>query len=67
MSISFGDTQHSNGPKAFAMRIVLSEGPLAVSWQHASATCEFLGDVFAARHARAGGTTARRATRSSIW
>jgi hypothetical protein len=54
MSISFGATQHTNGPSAFMMKIVLSEGPLAVSWQHASATCEFLGDVFATQHARAG-------------
>lgn len=54
MNISFGETQHSNSPAAFAVSVVLSEGPLAVSWQHASATCEFLGDVFARRHARAG-------------
>jgi hypothetical protein len=54
MSINIGETQLSNSPKAFTMKIVLSEGPLAVSWQHASATCEFLGDLFATRHARAG-------------
>lgn len=36
------------------MRIVISDGPLGVSWQHASETCEFLGDVFALRHARGG-------------
>jgi hypothetical protein len=54
MSSNFGETRHSNGPAAFAMAIVLSEGPLALGWQHASATCEFLGDIFAARHARAG-------------
>lgn len=54
MSIDFGETQLSNGPVAFAMSIVLSEGPLALGWQHASATCEFLGDVFATRHARNG-------------
>jgi hypothetical protein len=36
------------------MSIVLSQGPLAVNWQHASATCEFLGDVFAIRHAKNG-------------
>ena len=54
MAISFGEIENSNGPSAFAMRVVLSEGPLGVSWQHASATCEFLGDVFAMRHARAG-------------
>jgi hypothetical protein len=50
----FGDTERSNGPGAFAMRIVISDGPLGVSWQHASETCEFLGDVFALQHARGG-------------
>ena len=54
MSISFGETEFSNGPSAFAMRVVLSEGPLGVSWQHASATCEFLGDMFATRSAKQG-------------
>jgi hypothetical protein len=54
MSIQFGETQANNGTDAFGMSIVLSEGPLALSWQHASATCEFLGDVFAMRHAKAG-------------
>jgi hypothetical protein len=54
MSIGIGDTKLSNGPAAFAIRIVLSEGPLAATWQHASATCEFLGDVFATRHAKNG-------------
>lgn len=54
MSISFGETQHANSPQAFAMSIVLRQGPLSVSWQHASATCEFLGDVFAVRHAKDG-------------
>jgi hypothetical protein len=54
MSIRFGETQFSNGPEAFGMAIVLSEGPLGVTWQHASATCEFLGDVFATRHAKGG-------------
>lgn len=54
MSQLFGDTTHSNTPSAFAMRIVISEGPLGVSWQHASETCEFLGDVFALQHARTG-------------
>lgn len=54
MSIQFGETQASNGPGAFAMSVVLNEGPLALGWQHASATCEFLGEVFATRHAKAG-------------
>lgn len=50
----FGDTARNNGSDAFAMRIVMSDGPLGVSWQHASETCEFLGDVFALRHAKGG-------------
>lgn len=54
MTIRFGDTEHANSPSAFAMSIVLRQGPLTVSWQHASATCEFLGDVFAVRHAKDG-------------
>ena len=53
MSILFGETNSANGPSAFSMSIVLAE-PLQVSWQHASATCEFLGDVFAKRFAKAG-------------
>ncbi len=54
MSIEFGETRLSNGPSAFVMSVVLREGPLAVGWQHASATCEFLGETFATRHAKAG-------------
>ena len=54
MTISFGETQHNNSHAAFAMSIVLPQGPLTVNWQHASATCEFLGDVFAIRHAKDG-------------
>lgn len=54
MSMRFGEAAGSNGPSAFQMGIVLSEGPLGVSWQHASATCEFLGDIFATHHARSG-------------
>ena len=50
----FGNTAHSNGSGAFSLDLVISDGPLGVSWQHASETCEFLGDVFALRHARNG-------------
>lgn len=53
MSILFGETTPENSTSAFAMSVVLAE-PLGVSWQHASATCEFLGDVFARRCARGG-------------
>lgn len=54
MAKIFGHTESSNGPSAFSMGIVLQEGPLGVTWQHASATCEFIGDFFAMRHARSG-------------
>jgi hypothetical protein len=54
MAVIFGSTESINGPSAFSMGVVLHEGPLGVTWQHASATCEFLGDVFALQHARAG-------------
>ena len=54
MNISFGETGRSNGQSAFTLKVVLAEGPLNVSWQHASATSEFLGDVFATRCAKAG-------------
>ena len=54
MPTSFGDISSSNSPSAFSMGVVLAEGPLGLSWQHASATCEFLGDVFATQHAKAG-------------
>jgi len=50
----FGDIARNNGTEAFAMRVLISDGPLGVSWQHASETCEFLGDIFALRHAKAG-------------
>ena len=50
----FGDISRNNGTEAFSLKLVISDGPLGVSWQHASETCEFLGDVFALRHARNG-------------
>ncbi len=54
MNQTFGDTTRNNGSGAFAMRLVISDGPLGVSWKHASETCEFLGDVFALQHAKRG-------------
>lgn len=54
MNQTFGDTTRNNPSSAFSVSLVLADGPLAVSWQHASETCEFLGDLFALRHARAG-------------
>jgi len=54
MMKQFGDTARNNSSGAFTMRIVISDGPLGVSWQHASETCEFLGDVFALHHAKGG-------------
>ena len=55
MSISFGEIQSVNSPSAFRMEILLADGPLELGWQHASATCEFLGNTFAARSAKSGG------------
>lgn len=54
MNQTFGDTTRNNGSSAFSMRIVISDGPLGLSWKHASETCEFLGDVFALQHAKGG-------------
>ena len=53
MTISYGDTERVNGPGAFRVSVVLAED-LGVSWQHASATCEFLGDMFASHCAKSG-------------
>jgi hypothetical protein len=53
MTISYGETEHANSPSAFKVQVVLAE-ELGVSWQHASATCEFLGDMFASHCAKAG-------------
>lgn len=50
----FGDTARNNGSGAFSLDVVISDGPLGVSWRHASETCEFIGDVFALRHAKGG-------------
>ncbi len=50
----YGDVERNNGAGAFAMQVLISDGPLGLSWQHASETCEFLGDIFALRHAKAG-------------
>lgn len=54
MNRNFGHTTRDNGAEAFALRIVISDGPLGVSWKHASETCEFVGDVFALHHAKGG-------------
>lgn len=53
MTISYGETEQVNGPEAFKVSVVLAE-ELGVSWQHASATCEFLGDMFASHCAKSG-------------
>ena len=53
MTISYGDTERVNSPGAFSVSVVLAED-LGVSWQHASATCEFLGDMFASHCAKSG-------------
>lgn len=53
MTISYGETEQVNSPGAFQVSVVLGE-ELGVSWQHASATCEFLGDMFASHCAKSG-------------
>ena len=53
MTISYGETEHVNSPEAFKVSVVLAD-ELGVSWQHASATCEFLGDMFASHCAKSG-------------
>jgi len=53
MTISYGETEQVNSPEAFKVSVVLAD-ELGVSWQHASATCEFLGDMFASHCAKSG-------------
>lgn len=45
----YGETARLNGPSAFGNALTLSEGPLDLTWHHASTTSEFLGDFYALR------------------
>lgn len=49
MKSVYGETTRLNGPAAFGNALTLSEGPLDLTWHHASTTSEFLGDFYAIR------------------
>ena len=49
MKPRYGDTERENGPTAFGNMLTLSEGPLDLTWHHASTTSEFLGEFYAIR------------------
>jgi len=49
MKASYGDTGLSNGSGAFGNALTLAEGPLDLTWHHASTTAEFLGEFYAIR------------------
>lgn len=49
MKSVYGETMQLNGPSAFGNALTLSEGPLDLTWHHASTTSEFLGDFYAIR------------------
>lgn len=49
MKSVYGETTRLNGPAAFGNALMLSEGPLDLTWHHASTTSEFLGDFYAIR------------------
>lgn len=51
MQAVYGETTHENGPAAFGNSLTLAEGPLDLTWHHASTTSEFLGEFFALRSA----------------
>lgn len=46
MQEQYGTTELSNGADAAANRLLLSDGPLELSWHHCSTTSDFLGDFF---------------------
>lgn len=51
MQAVYGQITHANGPSAFGNSLTLAEGPLDLTWHHASTTSEFLGEFFALRSA----------------
>lgn len=53
MEAAFGNIAHNNPAAAFKLSLKLFDGPLDVTWQHASATCDFLSDMMAMRCERA--------------
>lgn len=53
MDRAFGKCELSNSEGAFGIKLRLLDGPLDVSWHHASATCDFLSELMATRGERA--------------
>lgn len=49
MKARYGDTELSNAPGSFGNALRLAEGPLDLTWHHASTTSEFLGEFYAIR------------------
>ncbi len=49
MTEVFGDIESRNAAASFENRILLAEGPIDLTWQHASVTAEFLGDIYGMR------------------
>ena len=49
MEAAFGHIAQNNAAGSFRLALNLFDGPLDVTWQHASATCDFLSDMMAMR------------------
>ena len=47
METSFGVFDRSNAQSAYSFSITLYNGPLDITWQHASATCDYVSDIIA--------------------
>lgn len=54
MDAVYGELNRSNGTDAFGNVLTLAEGPLDLTWHHASTTSEFLGEFFSLRSAAFG-------------
>lgn len=51
MQAVYGEITRENGHEALGNMLTLAEGPLELTWHHASTTSEFLGEFFALRSA----------------
>jgi len=49
MRTHYGETGLLNGSDAFGKSLTLAEGPLDLTWHHASTTSEFIGEFYALR------------------
>lgn len=49
MRTHYGETTLLNGSGAFGKGLTLAEGPLDLTWHHASTTSEFIGEFYALR------------------